>query len=119
MQIWGWLHSHVNPLYVLLADGSIRNDYTVRILNNGATRKFALDVSGLPNAVVHISGIQRDADGKLIVEVGQDQTREIRMQVQVGSALAFQGPPEIEIKATDSATGQATSAHDHFVTATR
>jgi hypothetical protein len=46
LQIWVWLHSHVNPLYVLLADGSIRNDYTVRILNKGATRKFALDVSG-------------------------------------------------------------------------
>ena len=119
MQIWVWLHSHVNPLYVLLADGSIRNDYTVRDSEQGRHPQIRAGCFGLPNAVVHISGIERDADGKLIVEVGQDQTREIRMQVQVGSALAFQGPAEIEIKATDSATGQATSAHDHFVTATR
>ena len=109
-----------NPLYVLLTDGSIRNDYTVRILNKGASRKFALDVAGLPNAVVHITGIDREADGKLIVEVGQDQTREIRMQVQVVSAQAFEGrASDIEISATDIATGQTTSAHDHFVTAAR
>ena len=37
-----------NPLYVLLADGGVRNNYTVRILNKGPERTFALDVSGLP-----------------------------------------------------------------------
>jgi hypothetical protein len=31
----------------------------------------------------------------------------------------IEGPAEIEIRATDSATGQAASAHDHFVTAIR
>ena len=106
-----------NPLFVLLSDGSIRNDYTVRILNKGDSRKFALDVTGVPNAVVHVSGIERQADGKLVIDVGQDQTREIRMQVQVGSAQALQAPAQIEIRATDIATGQVASAQDHFVTA--
>jgi cytochrome c oxidase accessory protein FixG len=104
-----------NPLYVLLADGGVRNDYTVRILNKGAQRSFALDVSGLPGADLHIPGTTRGADGRLAVEVGQDQTREIRLSVQVKSAMAPQSPVGIEIKATDTATGQTAGVADHFV----
>ena len=104
-----------NPLYVQLADGGVRNDYTVRILNKGARRSFALDVSGLPNAVVHVPGVEPAADGRLVVEVGQDQTRELRLSVQVASAMVPEGPVDIEIKATDSATGKSTSVGDHFV----
>ncbi len=76
-----------NPLFVLLSDGGVRNDYTVRILNKGPERTFALDVSGLPGADLHIPGTERGADGRLVVEVGQDQTREIRLSVQVKSAM--------------------------------
>ena len=104
-----------NPLFVLLADGSVRNDYTVRLLNKGPQRTFALDVSGLPGAVVHVSGIERGADGKLIVEVGQDQTRELRMSVQVRSAMLPRNAANIEIKANDTATGQTAGVGDHFV----
>ena len=71
-----------NPLFVQLSDGGVRNDYTVRILNKGASRSFALDVSGLPGAVLRVAGVEPAADGRLIVEVGQDQTRELRLSVQ-------------------------------------
>jgi cytochrome c oxidase accessory protein FixG len=104
-----------NPLYVLLADGGVRNDYTVHLLNKVATRTFALDVSGLPGASVHISGVEHAADGKLIVEVGQDQTRELRLSVRVADAMVPQAPADIEIKATDTATGQTVGVGDHFV----
>ncbi len=104
-----------NPLYVLLSDGGVRNNYTVRILNKGPERTFALDVSGLPGADLHIPGTERRADGKLAVEVGQDQTREIRLSVQVKSAMVPQSPVGIEIKATDTATGQTAGEQDHFV----
>jgi cytochrome c oxidase accessory protein FixG len=104
-----------NPLYVLLADGGIRNDYTVRLLNKSADRAFTLDVSGLPGAVVHVSGIEPAADGKMIVEVGQDQTREVRMSVLVNAAMAPQNPVNVEIRATDTATGQTATVADHFV----
>ena len=33
-----------NPLSVLLSDGGVRNDYTVRLLNKGTRRTFALEV---------------------------------------------------------------------------
>ncbi|MGA7995794.1 MAG: cytochrome c oxidase accessory protein CcoG, partial [Bradyrhizobium sp.] len=104
-----------NPLYVQLSDGGVRNDYTLRILNKGASRSFALDISGLPNAVLHVSGVEPAADGRLIVEVGQDQTRELRLSVQAPAAVVPESPVKIEIKATDAATGQAASVGDHFV----
>jgi cytochrome c oxidase accessory protein FixG len=104
-----------NPLFVLLSDGGVRNDYTVHILNKGAQRSFALDVSGLPGANLHIPGTAPGADGRLIVEVGQDQTREIRLSVQVKSTMVPQSPINIEINATDTATGKTAGAQDHFV----
>ncbi|MGZ3288359.1 MAG: FixG Ig-like domain-containing protein, partial [Xanthobacteraceae bacterium] len=104
-----------NPLYVLLADGGVRNDYTMRVLNKGADRTLALDVSGLPGAAVRVSGVERAADGRLIVEVGQDQTRELRLSVQAAAAVVPESPVKIEIKATDTATGQTASVGDHFV----
>jgi hypothetical protein len=98
-----------------LSDGGIRNDYTLRILNKGAKRTFALDVSGLPSATVNVAGISHDADGNMIVEVGQDQTREIRVSVQVGSTVLPKVAVDIEFKVTDTITKQDAAAKDHFV----
>ena len=45
-----------NPLYVTLSDGSIRNGYTLKILNKAnAPRSFALSVEGLPGALVTLA----------------------------------------------------------------
>ncbi|MBR0718217.1 cytochrome c oxidase accessory protein CcoG [Bradyrhizobium liaoningense] len=104
-----------NPLLVKLSDGGVRNDYTVRLLNKGAERSFALDVTGLPGATVRIAGIDRKPDGRLVVEVGQDQTREVRMSVQVGPAQVPQRAVDVAIEMTDIASGQTASARDHFV----
>ena len=106
-----------NPLFVQLADGGVRNDYTVRLLNKGPARSFALDVPGLPGASLHIAGIERKPDGRLVVEIGQDQTREVRLSVQVDPAQLPQESVDIEIEATDVATGQTATARDHFVPA--
>ncbi|MDE2380332.1 cytochrome c oxidase accessory protein CcoG [Bradyrhizobium sp.] len=106
-----------NPLFVQLADGGVRNDYTVRLLNKGFERSFALDVSGLSGAAVRVAGVERKADGRLIVEVGQDQTREVRMSVQIAPAQLPKKAVDIEIGITDVATGQRASARDHFVPA--
>jgi cytochrome c oxidase accessory protein FixG len=108
-----------NPLFVLLSDGGIRNNYTVRILNKGVARIFKLDVSGLEGAELHVPGVEPGADGKLAVEVGQDQTREIRLSVQVKSAEVPAHPVMITIKATDTATGESAEAADHFIPPTQ
>ena len=63
-----------NPLYVQLSDGGVRNDYTVRILNKGAERSFALDISGLPGADLHVPGTERAA-GRQARRSRSDRTR--------------------------------------------
>ena len=46
-----------NPLFVRLSDGSLRNAFTVRILNKSLEPKaFVLKVSGLPDADVDVIG---------------------------------------------------------------
>lgn len=104
-----------NPLFVQLSDGGVRNDYTVRILNKGTQRSFALEVSGLPGANVRIAGIEASPDGKPVVEVGQDQTREVRLSVQVGPAELPKTSRDIDIAITETASGGRASARDHFV----
>jgi polyferredoxin len=109
-----------SPLFVTLSDGSVRNDYTVRFLNKaGVSRSFALEVLGLPDAEVRTPGIERAADGKLIVEVGADQTREIRVSLQVPAGKLPKQAADIEFRATETATGETAAVRDHFVPAGR
>ncbi|MFK4726634.1 cytochrome c oxidase accessory protein FixG [Bradyrhizobium niftali] len=104
-----------NPLFVQLSDGGVRNDYTVRILNKGAQRSFALEVSGMPGATIRVAGIDASPDGKPVIEVGQDQTREVRLSVQVGPSDLPKTSRDIDIAITDTAGGGRASARDHFV----
>jgi cytochrome c oxidase accessory protein FixG len=104
-----------NPLFVQLSDGGVRNDYTVRILNKGAQRSFAVEVSGLPGATIRLAGIEAAPDGKPVVEVGQDQTREVRLSVQVGPADLPKTSRDLEVTITDTASGGQASARDHFL----
>ncbi len=72
-----------NPIYVQLSDGAIRNAYTIRILNKShLTSRFTLTVEGLVGAVVDFSGATGTVSTGMI-EVGPDQTREIRTLVTV------------------------------------
>ncbi|GMO15026.1 cytochrome c oxidase accessory protein CcoG [Bradyrhizobium sp. TM233] len=104
-----------NPLFVQLSDGGVRNDYTVRILNKGAQRSFAIEVSGLPGASIRVAGIEAAPGGKPVVEVGQDQTREVRLSVQVGPADLPKSSRDLEVAITDTASGGRASARDHFL----
>ncbi len=95
-----------NPLFVQLSDGGVRNDYTVRILNKGAQRSFALKVSGLPGATVRVAGVEPGPDGNPIVQVGQDQTREVRMSVQVSADRVPRSAIDIGVEITDVGSGE-------------
>src|SRR5438105_528986 len=69
-----------NPVFVRLSDGAIRNAYTVRIANKRAERReFALAVSGLAGSLLDV--VPAREDGRVVVEVGPDQTREVRVLV--------------------------------------
>lgn len=105
-----------NPLAVVLSDGGVRNDYTVRLLNKkGTAQSIVIDVLGLPGAHVQAAGIERAADGRLVVEVGQDQTREVRLSVRMDAGTLPPKTVPVTIKATDVASGETAQVDDHFV----
>ena len=101
-----------NPLYVRMADGAVRNGYTVRVLNKRLEpRRFAVSVTGVPAAVVEIVGLPLGAAN--IVEVGPDQSREFRMLV---SNYEFAPPPSspIVFHILDLESREWAQARDNF-----
>jgi cytochrome c oxidase accessory protein FixG len=101
-----------NPIFVRLSDGALRNAYTVRISNKRSDRReFALSLSGLPGSLLDI--VQTRDDGRFVVEVGPDQTREVRVLV----TDYVPNPPastSITFHLYDVITGERAAAGDYF-----
>ena len=97
------------PPYVRLSDGSVRNRYTVKLLNKLHTpRIFSIAVSGVANARLAVIGIEDAArDG---VAVPTDDLREIKVLVTAPAddvrMLAGATVP-LTITVTDRETGRA------------
>ncbi len=82
-----------NPLFVRLTDNSIRNGYTVKILNKWQeTRHFRIGVEGLPGAVVSVAGVEQPGGGP--IDVPASALREVRVFVAVPPESARQLPGE-------------------------
>ncbi len=69
-----------NPVFVRLADGSLRNAFTVRLTNKTLeARPFRLEVLGLPEVTLDVVGEPHTAEQSALLDVGPDQTRELRV----------------------------------------
>ena len=101
-----------NPLYVRLADGSIRNGYTVKILNKGQSlRHFQIAIEGLPGSTLTIAGL--DSQGPAMIDVNASSLREVKVYVRAAAATTLQLPNEatsFDVLVTDAADG-TTSRH--------
>ncbi len=76
-----------NPFYVRLANGDIRNGYTIKILNKlHEPRNYELLVDGIKDAKVTVVGHEGEAPPK--IDVPTDVLREIKMFVAVPDAVA-------------------------------
>ena len=72
-----------NPQFVTLSDGSIRNGYTVKILNMiPEPRVIFLKIEGLPGATMHINGIDQPDGVSYAVPVEPDKLRALRVFIQ-------------------------------------
>jgi cytochrome c oxidase accessory protein FixG len=103
-----------NPPYVLLSDGSIRNGYTVKILNKlHQPREFTLQTSGLAGARLAVVGVE--AGGR--IRVTTDDLREVRVLVAVpASELARLDPgtTSFSLVVRDAASGHETARATNF-----
>jgi cytochrome c oxidase accessory protein FixG len=104
-----------NPLFVHLSDGALRNAYTVRILNKSLEKKtFAVTVSGLADADIDVIGGSGFANGSPLVDVGPDQSREVRVLITERERLPAKASVPIKFSIVPNNGGVAASAADHF-----
>jgi cytochrome c oxidase accessory protein FixG len=100
-----------NPLYVTLADGSIRNGYTVKILNmTPEPRAVELALDGLPGAVMWLAGTENNGARAMAVDVEPDRLREIKVFVAQHPEAVAPGLTSFDFRARDlagSETGRA------------
>jgi sugar lactone lactonase YvrE len=80
-------------------------------------RHFALTVSGLPDGfTVEAQGVAA-ADGKPVVEVAPDTTRELRVLVMVPNGVVLPASTPITFYVVDTENGEKASTSDFFKTA--
>ncbi|WP_029350587.1 cytochrome c oxidase accessory protein CcoG [Bosea sp. 117] len=104
-----------NPLFVRLSDGSIRNAYTVRIVNKQLVpRRFAITVEGVPDAVVEVVGEPQAAGSAPVIPVGPDQTYEARVLVSTHAKLPPSASLGVTFHIADIEGGETATAPDHF-----
>ena len=73
-----------NPQYVLESDGSIRNGYTIRLLNMiPEPRTILLSLDGLPEATMKINGLASENDRMFAVPVDPDKANTLKVFVTV------------------------------------
>lgn len=105
-----------NPVAVKLSDGSIRNAYTVRLLNKrGFDRVIAIDIDGPVNASVHVVGADSVTPDRPMIVLGRDQTTELRLLVTAPAENNPEKSIPVRFRVTDIGLGEATSATDNFV----
>ncbi|KAA2236093.1 cytochrome c oxidase accessory protein CcoG [Salinarimonas soli] len=103
-----------NPVFVRLSDGTVRNAYTVRVMNKAhEERVLTLEVAGLAQAQIDAVGAEIAEAARLRVRVEPDQTRELR--VLVTAPRGTTGSHDITFLVTDPAGSDRALAGDHFV----
>jgi cytochrome c oxidase accessory protein FixG len=95
-----------NPPFVRLTDGSIRNGYTVKILNKlHQPRDYLISADGVPGVTVTVVGLPEDTPQ---IRVPTDSLRELRVFVTMGKdrAAAFStATVPVTIAIRDAASG--------------
>jgi len=104
-----------NPQYVVNSDGSVRNGYTVRLLNRASKgRDMVLSVEGLPDGTrLDAVGIDRAVGGNPVIDIGSDRTREVRVTVTAPSA-ELKPSSDILFRITDPDDKKTATARDFF-----
>jgi cytochrome c oxidase accessory protein FixG len=103
------------PLFVQLPDGSIRNGYTVRIVNKtGAHARFELRVDGLPGARLALADAISPPGLRLTLLVETDAVSAFRVLVTAPRDIPVQQTREIEFLLSQPATFVTTRYRSTF-----
>ena len=105
-----------NPLFVKLADGSIRNGYTVKVLNRVREPKtYALTLEGLEGSTLSVLGREAENGQRVLLDAEPDQVSTYRLFVTVPPPDAGADPvTSFEVTLADQAEGDVYSFETIF-----
>ena len=104
------------PVYVPLADGSLRNGYTVKIANKMPLRaEFDLTVDGLPGAKLVVAEADPKAAAVLRMPSAPDEVDTFRVLVTGRPVALTNGSQPIDFVLKDTVTGTKTVYHSTFM----
>ncbi|MQX36283.1 cytochrome c oxidase accessory protein CcoG [Roseospira navarrensis] len=106
-----------SPLYVQLSDGSIRNGYTVKILNmERIDTPFVLAVEGLPEAEMDVIGYDTDPgqDARATLPVTGDSVGSFRVYVSAPPETLDGAATPFTFRVENAATGETTTQSANF-----
>ena len=91
-----------NPVFVTLSDGSIRNGYTVKLLNMiPEPRVINLSIQGLTGALMTVQELDQPEGVAFAVPVDPDKLRAIKVFVTVPAANARPGKSDLRFVVED------------------
>nr|WP_294543488.1 cytochrome c oxidase accessory protein CcoG [uncultured Rhodopila sp.] len=104
------------PLFVPLADGSLRNGYTLKIVNKSQTNgAYDLSISGLPDAKLAIAEGDTTPGSTLRVLGSSDEVETFRLLVTARPAALTDGSQPVDFILRDTTTGAQTVYHSVFM----
>jgi cytochrome c oxidase accessory protein FixG len=103
-----------SPPFVRLADGGVRNDYALKLINMAPReRRVRINVSGLEGAHFIANGHQVEANGAIEVTAQADGVANIRVHV-AAPASAANGSHPLHFEITDTETGEHAGSASAF-----
>jgi len=104
-----------NPLYVTLADGSVRNGYTVNLVNKRVyPRRYIVSFEGIEGVSIDVVGDADDLFGQPIIDVGPDQTHAVKIYVTAPKDLSRPSNLDAKIIIKDTLSYDVREARDFF-----
>lgn len=104
-----------NPQFVLLSNGSIRNGYTVKILNMvPKPRTFILSIGGMKGALMKIAGSDSAAAKFIEIKVGPDRVRPLKVYVSVPKDALKEAQNDLTFKVEDTLSDEESTYDSVF-----
>lgn len=94
-----------NPQFVVLSDGSIRNGYTVKLLNKvPEVRTVLVSLHDLPGATMNVVGIDLSDSASVPVVLEPDRTKSLKIYVRQPRELGAGGVQVLRFTVEDRST---------------
>lgn len=104
-----------SPPFVRLADGSVRNDYTLKLINMApVTRHVAIEVTGLDGGRIVAQGHPLDERGRVLAETRPDSVANVRVHV-IAPGGTSAGSHRLRFHVSDTESGETADSASAFL----